>query len=90
MTDVDWELVFRYFGSECSPAERERFERWLAADPGHRRIVDAAIATAGRTSRTLTASFTNEPLGDVLSALAPVLDVRVDRAGDTVVVRPAR
>jgi transmembrane sensor len=49
MTDVDWELVFRYFGDECSPDERERFERWLAADPQRRIIVDAAVAAAGRT-----------------------------------------
>jgi transmembrane sensor len=48
MTDVDWELVFRYFGNECSPEERERFERWLAADPQRQVIVDAAVAAAGR------------------------------------------
>jgi transmembrane sensor len=47
MTDVDWELVFRYFGNECSPEERERFERWLAADPDRRAIVDAAVTAAG-------------------------------------------
>jgi transmembrane sensor len=49
MTDVDWDLVFRYFGNECSPEERERFERWLAADPRRRTIVDAAVTAAGRT-----------------------------------------
>jgi transmembrane sensor len=49
MTDVDWDLVFRYFGNECSPDERERFERWLAADPERRLIVDAAVMAAGRT-----------------------------------------
>lgn len=49
MTDVDWELIFRYFGNECSPDERERFERWLAADPQRRVIVDAAVVAAGRT-----------------------------------------
>lgn len=49
MTDVDWELVFRYFGNECSPGERERFERWLEADPHRRVIVDAAVTAAGRT-----------------------------------------
>lgn len=49
MTDVDWELVFRWFGDECTPAERERFERWLDADPQHRLIVDAAVAAAERT-----------------------------------------
>jgi transmembrane sensor len=48
MTDVDWDLVFRYFGNECSPAERDRLERWLAADPERRAIVDAAVTAAGR------------------------------------------
>jgi transmembrane sensor len=49
------------------------------------RIADPALA-----SRTLTASFTSEPLADVLAALAPVLDVRFDRVADTIVVRAAR
>lgn len=48
MTDVDWELVFRCFGNACTPAERERFERWLAADPDRRAVVDAAVTAAGR------------------------------------------
>jgi transmembrane sensor len=46
------------------------------------RLADSTLA-----NRTLTASFTTESLADVLSALAPVLDVRFLRAGDTVVVR---
>ncbi len=49
MTDVDWELVFRYLGNECTPEERAQFERWLAADPQRRTLVQAAIAAAERT-----------------------------------------
>jgi transmembrane sensor len=49
MIDVDWDLVFRYFGDECSAEERERFEQWLAADPRRQTIVDAAVMAAGRT-----------------------------------------
>jgi transmembrane sensor len=49
MTDVDWDLLFRYYGNECTPAERKSFERWLAQDPAHRAIVDAAVMAAGRT-----------------------------------------
>ena len=45
------------------------------------RLADSSLAT-----KTLTASFTTESLGDVLSALAPVLDVRFERVADTVVV----
>jgi transmembrane sensor len=56
MTDVDWDLVFRYFGDECSPAERDRFERWLAADPQRRVIVDAAVAAAGRALDAIPAA----------------------------------
>lgn len=56
MTDVDWELVFRYFGDECSPEERERFERWLDVDPQRRVIVDAAVLAAGRTLEEIRAT----------------------------------
>jgi transmembrane sensor len=49
------------------------------------RIAEPALA-----SHRLTASFTTEPLGDVLAALAPVLDVRFERVADTIVVRAAR
>lgn len=62
MTDVDWELVFRWFGDECTPAERERFERWLDADPQHRLIVDAAVAAAGRTLEAMPASTPRPPV----------------------------
>jgi ferric-dicitrate binding protein FerR (iron transport regulator) len=44
------------------------------------------IADSSLVSRTLTASFTTESLTDVLTALAPVLDVRFERVADTVVV----
>jgi transmembrane sensor len=49
MSDVDWELLFRYYGNECTSAERVRFERWLADDPAHQVIVDAAVLAADRT-----------------------------------------
>ena len=49
MTDLDWELLFRYFGDECTAEERERFERWLAADPQRQAMVNAVVAAAGRT-----------------------------------------
>jgi len=56
MIDVDWDLVFRYFGNECAPDERARFEQWLAEDPARRVIVDAAVAAAGRTLEKMPAS----------------------------------
>src|SRR5258708_5460488 len=49
MSDVDWDLVFRYFGDECSAEEREEFERWLNADPRRRVVVAAAAVAAGRS-----------------------------------------
>jgi transmembrane sensor len=52
MGDIDWDLLFRYRGNECTPEERERFERWLAADPKHRAILEAAVVAAGRVLET--------------------------------------
>src|SRR5258708_31997928 len=49
MSDVDWDLVFRYFGDECSAEGREEFERWLNADPRRRVVVAAAAVAAGRS-----------------------------------------
>ena len=48
MLDIDWELMFRYCGNECTPEDRERFERWLAANPRHREFFDAVVLGAGR------------------------------------------
>lgn len=48
MLDIDWELMFRYCGNECTHDERERFERWLAANPRHREFFDAVVLGAGR------------------------------------------
>jgi transmembrane sensor len=61
MTDVDWDLVFRYFGDECSPEERDRFERWLAADAQRRVIVDAAVTAAGRALDAMPATMPARP-----------------------------
>ncbi|HEY2066975.1 MAG TPA: FecR domain-containing protein [Gemmatimonadaceae bacterium] len=55
--------------------------RWYHADF---RITDASVET-----RRLTGSFTNTSLSDMLAALAPVLDVRFERIGDTVIVHRA-
>ena len=49
MTDIDWDLLFRYAGDDCSADERARFEAWLASDPMHRALFDAAATAAGRT-----------------------------------------
>jgi transmembrane sensor len=49
MTDIDWDLLFRYAGGDCSAEERARFEAWLASDPMHRAMFDAAATAAGRT-----------------------------------------
>ncbi|MDB4888801.1 MAG: FecR protein [Gemmatimonadetes bacterium] len=46
MNDVDWDLLFRYLGKECTADERTRVEAWLAADERHRGILDAAMQAA--------------------------------------------
>ncbi|MGH7632464.1 MAG: FecR family protein [Gemmatimonadaceae bacterium] len=48
MLDVDWELMFRYCGNECTPEEREQFERWLAENARHREFFDAVVLGAAR------------------------------------------
>jgi len=48
MLDIDWELMFRYCGNECTPEERERFEQWLAANARNREFFDAIVLGAGR------------------------------------------
>jgi ferric-dicitrate binding protein FerR (iron transport regulator) len=48
MHDIDWELMFRYCGNECTPEERERFEQWLAANARNREFFDAVVLGAGR------------------------------------------
>lgn len=48
MNDVDWELLFRYLGQECTREEQARVSQWLAADPRHRTILESAMVAAGR------------------------------------------
>jgi transmembrane sensor len=38
MPDLDWDLLDRYFAGVCTPAEQERFERWLAEAPNRHRM----------------------------------------------------
>lgn len=64
MLDIDWELMFRYCGQECSPEERARFERWLAADPRHQEFFDAVVRGAWRT-------LAPEPTPPAMRALPP-------------------
>jgi len=64
MLDIDWELMFRYCGQECSPEERARFERWLASDPRHQEFFDAVVRGAWRT-------LAPEPTPPAMRALPP-------------------
>ena len=73
MIDVDWDLLFRYLGGECTSEERVRFEGWLAADPSHRALLDAA-AVAGE--RVLGSHPPTPPAPRVLDAPRRVGSVR--------------
>lgn len=48
MSDIDWELLFRYLGQECAREDQARVDQWLAADPQHRTILESATVAAGR------------------------------------------
>lgn len=41
MTDFHWDLFDRYLAGMATPAERKRFEEWLAEDPERGNLVDA-------------------------------------------------
>lgn len=58
MSDLDWELFDRYLAGGATPAERERFERWLAEDPDH----PAMILALGGALGSLEADVTKEEL----------------------------
>jgi transmembrane sensor len=69
MNDVEWDLLFRYLGKECTAEERVRFEAWLAADAKRRVIIEAATVAAGRTLASMPAS--SPPPRFVVSRGAP-------------------
>ncbi len=52
MIELDWDLINRCLGGDCTPAEWERFDRWVAESPAHREIVDGLrrIATEDDTA----------------------------------------
>jgi transmembrane sensor len=56
MHDVDWDLLFRYLGKECTADEQGRVEAWLAADARHRVILEAAAVAGGRALESMPAS----------------------------------
>jgi transmembrane sensor len=56
MNDIEWDLLFRYLGKDCTAEERARVEDWLAADARHRVIIEAAKVAAERTLARMPAS----------------------------------
>jgi len=40
VSDIDWDLITRYLGGACTPAERADVERWLAESPRHRMVAE--------------------------------------------------
>jgi transmembrane sensor len=53
MSHVDWDLLFRYLGEECSVEERARVVAWLAEDERHSMILESAKVAGGRSLATL-------------------------------------
>ena len=77
--DTDWPRLARYLAGEASPAERAELERWLAADPRHRALLDDA-------RRRWDAAAADRPSFDVDSAWASVSG-RMDESSSA---RPSR
>jgi transmembrane sensor len=77
--DTDWPRLARYLAGEMSPGERAELERWLAADPRHRALLDDA-------RRRWDAAGADRPTFNVDSAWANVSG----RMDDAPSARPAR
>ena len=63
--DVDWPRLARYLAGEASAQEKGEVERWIAADPRHRALVDDA-------RRRWEAAGANRPSFNVDSAWASI------------------
>src|SRR5690349_16110032 len=53
MIDPNWDLLDRYLARHCTPAERERVDRWLAESPANRQALAnlwTAVALAEETA----------------------------------------
>jgi transmembrane sensor len=55
VSDIDWELLFRYLGGDCDADEQRRVDDWLA-EPGHRATIDAAAVAAEHVLRRIPAA----------------------------------
>jgi transmembrane sensor len=76
--EVDWEAIGRYLAGESSAAERERIERWLAAQPADSRLIatlDAAVSRLALTDASTAGIDVEAALKQVNArrAAAPVL-----------------
>lgn len=52
MNNIDWQSLLQYAAGECTPAERERLDRWLAENPKHAEMLASirrAASLAGKT-----------------------------------------
>jgi transmembrane sensor len=54
MNDLDWDLFDRYLAGAATPAERERFERWLAEEPNRAAVLEALHRALGELERDVT------------------------------------
>ncbi len=51
MNELDWDLIDRYLVGVATPAERERFERWVAEGPEHAALLEALQRTLAALER---------------------------------------
>jgi len=55
MNDLDWDLFDRYLAGAATPAERDRFERWLAEEPDRAAVLEALRGALAALERDVTA-----------------------------------
>jgi transmembrane sensor len=56
MNDLDWDLFDRYLAGVATPAERERFERWLAEVPERAALLEALPGALAALERDVAVS----------------------------------
>lgn len=82
--DIEWDLLHKYLADDCTDAERQRFEAWLADAPIHRQIFHEIRELTVDADRTVDAERQEALLVDLKRQVAGAPPLRlVPRAEPT-------